>query len=79
MKQLTATLIALGILSLAGGALAEQKSGRTIRMNEVIIVCRAPRPLAVVDAAKVQPQLMLGDLKLELSDRIEAATGNEPF
>jgi hypothetical protein len=79
MKKLASLSIVLGILALTGAASAEETGGRTIRIKEFVIVGRLPRPMAVMDASKVQPHLTAGDLKQDFSGRIELATENEPF
>jgi hypothetical protein len=79
MKHLTASSVALALLALVGGASAEETGGRTIRIQGLVIIGRLPRPMAVMDASKVQPHLTAGELKQDFSGRIELATETEPF
>ena len=79
MKKLATLSIVLGILTLAGGASAQEKGGRTITLTEVTIVGRVQLPIASVDVNKIQPKLTLAELKQPFLDRIELATKSEPF
>jgi hypothetical protein len=81
MTRLALTALALGavLLSWEGEALAQQKGGGVITINEVTIVGRVQKPVASVDVSKIQPKLTLAELRQPFLDRIEEAARKDPF
>jgi hypothetical protein len=81
MKRIVLLAIVLGASVLAGegDALAQQKSGGVITINEVTIVGRVQKPVASVDVSKIQPKLTLAELRQPFLDRIEEAARKDPF
>lgn len=71
--------VALGLVSLAGDASAQEKKGNVITINEVTIVGRVQKPVASVDVSKIQPKLTLAELRQPFLDRIEEAAKKDPF
>jgi hypothetical protein len=69
--------VAAGALSATDTALAQQKG--VITINEVTIVGRVQKPVASVDVSKIQPKLMLAELRQPFLDRIEEAARKDPF
>jgi hypothetical protein len=74
---LVAAGAAAAALSASDTALAQQKG--VITINEVTIVGRVQKPVASVDVSKIQPKLMLAELKQPFLDRIEEAARKDPF
>ena len=71
--------VALGLVSLAGDASAQEKKSNVITINEVTIVGRVQKPVASVDVSKIQPKLTLAELRQPFLDRIEEAARKDPF
>jgi hypothetical protein len=79
LAALAALALGLVVLSTAGDASAQQKSGGVITINEVTIVGRVQKPVASVDVSKIQPKLTLAELRQPFLDRIEEAARKDPF
>ncbi len=78
MKTLAAGL-ALALVTMTSGALAQKKGGNVITIGEVTIVGRVQKPIAAVDVSKIQPKLTLAELRQPFLDRIEEAVAHDPF
>jgi hypothetical protein len=81
MKRIVVAVIGLAatVLASEGEALAQQKGGGVITINEVTIVGRVQKPVASVDVSKIQPKLTLAELRQPFLDRIEEAARKDPF
>jgi hypothetical protein len=81
MKRIALLAIILGasVVMGEGEALAQQKGGGVITINEVTIVGRVQKPVASVDVSKIQPKLTLAELRQPFLDRIEEASRTDPF
>jgi hypothetical protein len=75
-----ASIVATALLMLAEGrASAEDKKGRVIVLKEVEIVGRIQKPIASVEASKLQPKLTLHELRQPLITGVEEAIKHDPF
>ena len=81
MKRFVLAALTIGAAVLAGehDAIAQQKGGGVITINEVTIVGRVQKPVASVDVSKIQPKLTLAELRQPFLDRIEEAARKDPF
>ena len=70
-------LAAIGALS--GSAAAQPRKGRVVTISEVTIVGRIQKPIAAVDVSRIQPKLMLAELRQPFLQRIEDAIFRAPF
>ncbi len=81
-KKWTAALGLLGLLTIAPGALAQDKKGGgrgVITLAEVTITGRIQKPIAAVDVSRIAPKLTLAELRQPFLDRIEQAIYSDPF
>ena len=79
MKTALILISAMVVLSFSSAASAQEKKGGVITIGEVTIVGRVQKPIASVDVSKIQPKLTLAELRQPFLDRIEEATGHDPF
>lgn len=56
-----------------------QKKPRVVTISEVTIVGRVQKPIAAVDVSRIQPKLVLGEMRTPFIERIEKAVHREPF
>jgi hypothetical protein len=56
-----------------------QKKPRVVTISEVTIVGRVQKPIAAVDVSRIQPKLVLGEMRTPFLERIEKAVHREPF
>jgi hypothetical protein len=70
-------LAAMGVLS--APAAAQPRKGRVVTISEVTIVGRIQKPIAAVDVSRIQPKLMLAELRQPFLQRIEDAIFRAPF
>ncbi|HEX9621777.1 MAG TPA: hypothetical protein VF989_16645 [Polyangiaceae bacterium] len=72
-------LAVLSVIAFAAPAAFAQGKGRVITISEVTIVGRVQKPIAAVDVSRIQPRLMLAELRQPFIDRIEKALYRSPF
>jgi hypothetical protein len=67
------------VLLAAGVSRAQQKAAKgVITLQEIQIVGRIQKPIAAVDVNRIQPKLMLHELRQPFLDRIEKAVYDDP-
>lgn len=70
--------LAMGLV-LAAPARAQERKNRVVTISEVTIVGRIQKPIAAVDVSRIQPKLMLAELRQPFLQRIEDAIFRAPF
>jgi hypothetical protein len=73
------SLALVGALAHAAPVRAQQPKGRVVTISEVTIVGRIQKPIAAVDVSRIQPKLMLAELRQPFLQRIEEAIYRAPF
>jgi hypothetical protein len=74
-----AGVVAVTSVLLGTGAAWAQKKPRVVTISEVTIVGRVQKPIAAVDVSRIQPRLVLGEMRTPFLERIEKAVHKEPF
>jgi hypothetical protein len=77
LSLLTASLALFAALE--GVASAAEPKGGVITLREIEIVGRVQKPVAVAEVGRIQPRLLLSELRQPFLDRIEEAVQHDPF
>jgi hypothetical protein len=71
----------LSLIGYSSDAFAQKSkgSGGEITLEQIDITGRVQKPIAAVDVSRIQPKLLLADLKQPFLERIEKAIYRDPF
>lgn len=81
--SVSATVIALSML--VGSASAQKTDakppakGQPYEIGPIVVTARPTRPSAVVELAKILPEVEIAKIRQPFLDKIEAALSGEPF
>jgi hypothetical protein len=74
-----ALAIGIAAMTASSSASAQDRKSGVVTLGVTEIVGRVQRPLAQVDVSKIQPKLLLAELRQPFLDRIEEAVQHDPF
>ena len=69
----------VGAVAAPAAAQDPQRKSRVVTISEVTIVGRIQKPIAAVDVSRIQPKLMLAELRQPFLQRIEDTIFRAPF
>ena len=78
MKHAVLAFAALGLVTLAGSASADETASVTT-LKTVVVVGHRARPSAAIEVARAKPEIKLKDLNDPKIEKIMRAAANAPF